>query len=109
VGADYLIKENWWCAARLSGNARTGDYGLDLRRPLTSGSLVRVDTPDLLYQHDRVMRDNYWHAGGGLAYSFVNSMCSQPNIAFVGGTDTHAGRALTISVVVPFRLGGPHR
>jgi len=68
-----------------------------------------VDTPDLLYQHDRVMRDNYWHAGGGLAYSFRHFDVFATYIAFVGGTDTHAGGAFTMSVVVPFRLGGPHR
>src|SRR5262249_5745545 len=28
-----------------------------------------VTTPDLLYQHDRLLRDNYWRAGGGLNYS----------------------------------------
>jgi hypothetical protein len=66
-------------------------------------------TPELLYQHDRLLRDNYWHAGGGLAYSFRQFDVFATYIAFVGGTDTHAGRAVTISFVVPFRLGGPHR
>lgn len=68
-----------------------------------------VNTPELLYQHDRLLRDNYWHAGGGLAYSFPQFDVFATYIAFVGGADTHAGRALTISFVVPFRLGGYHR
>jgi hypothetical protein len=67
-----------------------------------------VNTPDLLYQHDRLLRDNYWHAGGGLAYSFPQVDVFATYIAFVGGTDTHAARALTIGFVVPFRLGAPH-
>jgi len=67
-----------------------------------------VNTPELLYQHDRLLRDNYWHAGGGLAYYFRQFDVFATYIAFVGGTDTHAGRAVTISFVVPFRLGGPH-
>jgi hypothetical protein len=67
-----------------------------------------VNTPDLLYQHDRLLRDNYWHAGGGLAYSFPRFDVLATYIAFVSGTDTHAGRALTISFVMPFRLGGHH-
>ena len=65
-------------------------------------------TPDLIYQHDRIMRDNYWHAGGGLGYSFRQFDVFANYIAFVGGTDTHAGRAVTVSFVVPFRLGGLH-
>jgi hypothetical protein len=68
-----------------------------------------VNTHELLYQHDRLLRDNYWHAGGGLAYSFHQVDVFATYIAFVAGTDTHAGRALTISFVVPFRLGVPHR
>jgi hypothetical protein len=67
-----------------------------------------VNTPDLLYQHDRLLRDNYWHAGGGLAYSFPQFDVLATYVAFVSGTDTHAGRALTISFVMPFRLGGHH-
>lgn len=66
-----------------------------------------VNTPELLYQHDRLLRDNYWHAGGGLGYSFPGVDVFATYVAFVGGTDTHAGHALTISLVVPFRLGGP--
>jgi hypothetical protein len=68
-----------------------------------------VNTPDLLYEHDRLLRDNYWHVGGGLAYSFPRVDVFASYVAFVAGTDTHAGRALTISFVVPFRSGGPHR
>jgi hypothetical protein len=67
-----------------------------------------VNTPELLYQHDRLLRDNYFHAGGGLAYSFPQFDVIATYIAFVSGTDTHAGRALTISFVMPFRLGGHH-
>ena len=67
-----------------------------------------VNTPELLYQHDRLLRDNYWHVGGGLAYSFPKMDIFATYFAFVGGTDTHAGRAITISFVVPFRLGGSH-
>jgi hypothetical protein len=68
-----------------------------------------VDTPDLVSQHDRILRDNYWHAGGGLGYSFPRMDVFATYIAFVGGTDTHAGRALTLSFSVPFRLAGPRR
>jgi hypothetical protein len=68
-----------------------------------------VNTPDLLYQHDRLLRDNYWRAGGGLDYSLRQLDLFAAYTAFVVGTDTHAGRAITIGFSVPFRLGGSHR
>jgi hypothetical protein len=66
-------------------------------------------TPDLLYQHDRLLRDNYWRAGGGITYSLPQANLFASYTAFVAGTDTHAGRAVTIGLSVPFRLSGPRR
>ncbi|MBZ5620526.1 MAG: hypothetical protein LAQ69_17640 [Acidobacteriia bacterium] len=68
-----------------------------------------VNTPELLYQHDRFLRDNYWRAGGALAYSLPRADLFAAYTAFVSGTDTHAGRAFTIGFSMPFRLGGSHR
>jgi hypothetical protein len=68
-----------------------------------------VDTPDLLEQHDRLLRDNNWRAGGGLAYSFERVDLFASYLAYISGTDTHAGGALTVGFSVPFHLGGPHR
>jgi hypothetical protein len=105
---DHLIKgklvtrgEAFW--QRTHGGLRFGS-------PQPPGPIFpgEVNTPELLYQHDRLLRDNYWHAGGGLAYSFPQFDVFATYIAFVGGADTHAG-ALTVSFVVPFRLGGHHR
>jgi hypothetical protein len=85
--------------------------GLRFGSPLPADLVFpgEVNTPELLYQHDRLLRDNYWHVGGGLGYSFPQVDVFATYVAFVGGTDTHAGRALTISFVVPFRLGSSHR
>ena len=106
---DHVIKGK----LALRGQAfwqRTGG-GLRFGSPQPPGLIFpgEVNTPDLLNQHDRLLRDNYWHAGGGLAYSFPRFDVFATYIAFVGGTDTHAGRVLTISFVAPFRLGGNHR
>jgi hypothetical protein len=68
-----------------------------------------VNTPDLWYQHDRLLRDNYWRAGGGLNYSVRQVDLFAAYTAFISGTDTHAGRAVTIGFTVPFRLGGQRR
>jgi hypothetical protein len=52
-----------------------------------------VNTPERLAQHDRLMRDNYWHVGGGISYSFEGTDVFASYVAFVGGTDTHADLA----------------
>jgi len=67
-----------------------------------------VNTPERLAQHDRIMRDNYWHVGGGVSYSFPRMDVFASYTAFVGGTDTHAGKAFTVGISWPFQLGEPH-
>ncbi len=106
---DYLIKRKLLVRGQVLWQRTHG--GLRFGSPVPPGLMFpgEVDTPDLLYQHDRILRDNYWHAGGGLGYSFPQFDLFATYTAFVGGTDTHAGRALTIAFVVPFRLAGPHR
>lgn len=109
VEADYSIKRKLLVRGQAFWQRTHG--GLRFGSP-TSADLPfpgEVNTPELLYQHDRLLRDNYWHAGGGLAYSFPHVDVFATYIAFISGTDTHAGRALTISFVVPFRAGGLHR
>jgi hypothetical protein len=108
VEVGYLVKrrlqlrgQNLW--QRTHGGLRFGSPSpADLVFP------GEVNTPELLYQHDRLLRDNYWHVGGGGGYSFPRIDIFATYIAFARGTDTHAGRAITISVVVPFRAGS-HR
>lgn len=107
--ADYLIKRKlqvrgqaYW--QRTHGGLRFGSPTLP-SLPFPGD----VSTPELFYQHDRLMRDNYWHAGGGFGYSFPHVDVFATYIAFVGGTDTHTGHALTVSLVVPFQVGGIHR
>jgi hypothetical protein len=84
--------------------------GLRLGSPPPSDLVFpgEVNTPDLLYQHDRLLRDNYWRAGGGLNYSLRQVDLFATYTAFVTGTDTHTGRAVTMGFSVPFRLGGWH-
>jgi hypothetical protein len=68
-----------------------------------------VNNLDLWSQHDRLLRDSYWRTGGGLTYSFPQLDLFVVYTAFVAGTDTHAGSAVTIGISLPFRLSGPHR
>jgi hypothetical protein len=109
VAGDYLIKRRLQVRGQAFWQRTHGGLRFGSPPPADLVFPGEVNTPDLLYQHDRVMRDNYWHAGGGVAYSFPHVDVFATYIAFVGGSDTHAGRALTISFVIPFRLRGPHR
>jgi len=68
-----------------------------------------VDTPELLAEHDRLLRDDNWRAGGGLAYSFNKVDVFANYIAYLSGTDTHAGRVVTVGFSVPFHTGRAHR
>jgi hypothetical protein len=106
---DHLIRGK--LAVRGEAFLQRTHGGLRFGSPQPPGLIFpgEVNTTELLYQHDRLLRDNYWHAGGGLAYSFHRFDVFAGYVAFVGGTDTHAGHALTISVVVPFRVGSHHR
>ena len=112
---DYLVKRKLLVRGQVLWQRTHGGLRFGSPSP-TDGSpqpdLVfpgEVNTPELLYQHDRILRDNSWHAGGGLAYSFPRVDIFANYTAFVGGTDTHAGRALTFIFSVPFWLRGPHR
>jgi hypothetical protein len=104
--ADYLVRPKLQVLGQVFGQRTHG--GLRFGSPMPPGPIFpgEVNTPELLYQHDRLLRDNYWHAGGGLGYSFPQFDVVATYIAFVGGSDTHAGSALTITLVVPFRLSG---
>ena len=109
VEASYVIKRKLQVQGQASWQRTHG--GLRFGSPNSTDLPFpgEVNTPDLLYQHDRILRDNYWHTGGGLAYSFPQFDVFAAYIAFVGGADTHAGRALTIGFAVPFRSLGLRR
>jgi hypothetical protein len=62
-----------------------------------------ADTPERFFQHDRLLRDNHVHVGAGVAYSLARVDLFASYLQFVAGTDTHAGKALTLGVSVPFQ------
>ena len=81
--------------------------GLSFGSPVAGAALAfpgDVNTEERLVQHDRMMRDNYWHVGGGASYQFGHFDVFGSYTAFVGGTDTHAGRAFTVGISFPFEL-----
>lgn len=54
-------------------------------------------------QHDRLLRNNFLHVGGGLSLALPRVDLFVAFDHFVAGTDTHAGRAVTTGVSWPFR------
>jgi hypothetical protein len=101
---DYLIKRKLLLRGQVLGQRTHGGLRFGSPSPADLVFPGEVNTPELLYQHDRLLRDNYWRTGGGLAYSFPRVDLFAVYTAFVRGTDTHAGRAITIGFIVPFRL-----
>ena len=63
---------------------------------------VEVDTPEEFEQYDRVLRDNNFHIGGGVAYSFPRIDLFMSYVQYVSGEDTHAGRVITAGFSWPF-------
>ena len=51
---------------------------------------------------DRVLKDNNFHIGGGVAYTLPYFDLFGAYRHYATGTDTHAGRAITAGVSVPF-------
>ena len=106
---DYLVKRRLLVRGQVLWQRTHGGLRFGSPPPADLVFPGEVNTPELLYQHDRLLRDNYWRTGGGLLYSFPRVDLFAYYTAFVGGTDTHAGRAVTVGFSVPFRLGGPQR
>ena len=61
-----------------------------------------ITTPELFREHDRLLRDNNWRVGLGLSYSLARADLFLSYVGFVTGSDTHAGRAFTAGLSVPF-------
>jgi hypothetical protein len=64
-----------------------------------------VNTPERMFEHDRLLRDNNWRLGAGITYSMRQMDVFGSYVEFVRGTDSHAGRAFTVGVSRPFELG----
>ena len=65
-----------------------------------------VNTPERMFEHDRLLRDNNLRLGASIAYSLPQLDVFASYVEFVRGTDSHAGRAFTAGISWPFELGG---
>jgi hypothetical protein len=60
--------------------------------------------PERIFQHDRLLRDNYFHLGSGASYSFSRFDVFGTYIHFISGTNSHAGRTYSAGLSVPFEI-----
>ncbi len=79
---------------------------LDVYWQRTHGGLTSEEfvTDELFEQFDRLLKDDSFHWGGSLAYSFSRIDLFASYIEFESGTDTHTGHAITLGVSWPFEL-----
>jgi hypothetical protein len=70
-------------------------------------SLDQLTTPELELTHERLLRNRYWHAGGGVSFA-LNSKTevSADYITFVSGRVTHYGNSLSIGISRSFSIKG---
>ncbi len=61
-------------------------------------------TPERLFQHDRLLKDNNWRLGSGVAYSAPQIDLFASYIHYLKGTDAHAGHVVTVGVSWPFEI-----
>jgi len=83
---------------RTHGGLRAGNG------PPAPPSFGEINTPELFAEHDRLIRDNHWHVGGAVTYSLAHVDVFGAYLEYASGTNTHAGRALTVGVSVPFEI-----
>lgn len=109
-------RSHWSVGASVAISPRlSARGGLSWRRThggLRFGSLTgtpfpppgEITTAELFRQHDRLLRDNSWHLGGSVTLALPDADLFVAYEQFMGGTDTHAGKAITLGTSVPFRL-----
>ncbi len=63
---------------------------------------TEFDTDERLQQFDRLLKDSHFHIAAGVAYSFPLIDVFASYVGYVSGTDTHAGRAISTGISIPF-------
>jgi hypothetical protein len=64
-----------------------------------------LTTPEIALTHDRLLKANYWHLGGGLSY-VINPQIeiSGDVVTFLAGNDTHYGTEISLGITRNFAL-----
>ena len=65
---------------------------------------TEFETDEQFGQFDRILKDNSFHIGASVSYSFTRFDVFASYTDFVDGRDTHAGQAITIGLSLPFEM-----
>jgi hypothetical protein len=104
AGASYRFTDRLSAGGVVTWQRTHGGLRLGAPAPFPLVPPGEVNTAERLSEHDRLLRDNSVHVGGNVAYQFPHFDLFGSYLAFVDGTDTHAGRAMTVGVSVPFAV-----
>jgi hypothetical protein len=63
-----------------------------------------VNTPERMFEHDRLLRDNNFRVGGSVGYSLEKMDVFFSYFQLLQGNDSHGGRAITVGVSWPFEI-----
>lgn len=58
--------------------------------------------PDRIEEHDRLLKDDFVHLGGGVSYRWSRMTLAGTFLTYVSGRNTHVQRVYTVSLSVPF-------
>ena len=103
TSASYVLSPRWSVRGgilwqRTHGGLRVGSItGVPFPPP------GEATPPPLFKEHDRLLRDNYWHLGAGTTYALPHVDLFASYVQFMGGTDTHSGKAVTVGASWGFR------
>jgi hypothetical protein len=99
VEIDYAVTRRFHVQAtgtwqQTHGGLRFGSPSGDPFYP--PGEVSILDTPASLAEFHRLLRNDYWQAGGGISYSIGSFDVFASFTKYVWGTDTHDGQAYTV-------------
>ena len=63
-------------------------------------------TPENAPEHDRLLRNDYFHAGGGVSVQLPDFDLYATYLRFLDGANTHQGWAVSWGLSWPFEIGG---
>jgi hypothetical protein len=62
-----------------------------------------LTTPELTLTHERLLKANYWHLGGGVSYAVTpRTEVSADVVTFLAGSDTHYGTGVSVRITRTF-------
>jgi hypothetical protein len=102
LGVSYRVLRDLTAQGRVAWQRTHGGLRAGAAPPYSIVVPGEVNTPERMEQHDRLLRDNSTHLGGSVSYQLPRFGVFASFEAFVSGTDTHAGRAITTGVSFPF-------